>query len=152
MPRTIGRYSNSTGISLTAATAKTVIQLTAPTNTPLDFLEFTCGFATSSPALGDDFKIRILRQTTAGTMTAATEVHADSGRNLTLQGAVTHTATAEPTAGDELWVLYGSLYLQASIRLPFNVGSIVITENTRLGIEVTTDINSTIYPCIEWAE
>lgn len=147
----IGRYSNSSGISLGIGTAKTVVQLTAPANQRVAFLELKLGFA-GTFAAGDDFKIRLLRQTTAGTMTAATEVKADSGRDLTLQTAVTHTATAEPTAGEELDVTYGSLYQQSNVRLTFDLRDIDITENTRLGVEVTTDVASTCYPTIVWAE
>jgi hypothetical protein len=151
MASTIGRYSNPSGIALTAATAKTVIQVTAPANQRVDFLELTIGFA-GTFADGDDIKIRLLRQTTAGTMTAATEVHADSGRNLTLQSAVSHTATAEPTAGDDLFVHYFSGFHQRIARLRFPTGDIVITENTRLGVEVTSDAAATCYPSIVWAE
>jgi hypothetical protein len=153
-----GRYTNATGIALTGTTAKTIIQITAPANQLIILRELTLGFqrTTGTFADGDDFKIRILVQSTAGTMTGATEVHHDSGRNLTLQAAVTHTASAEPTAGNELWTLYGSLYRQSNVYRSFIVpggpSGIYVVENTRVGIEITADVDTTVYPSIVWEE
>jgi hypothetical protein len=151
MAGVIGLYSNATGIALTAATAKTVIQITAPTNQLLFLQEVMIGFA-GTFADGDDIKVRFMRQTTAGTMTAATEVHADSGRNLTLQGAVTHTSTAEPTNSDELKVHYHSAFHQRTMRLVFGPREFPIVEATRVGIEITSDAAATCYPAIRWEE
>jgi hypothetical protein len=148
MAGVIGRYSNSTGISLTGATLKTVVQITAPTNQMVVLRSIEIGFA-GTFADGDDWKLRVLTQSTAGTMSAATEVHNDSGRNLTLQAAVTHTASAEPTAGSELWCRYGSLYSQ---RNTLAVVNIPVVEATRLGIEVTADVAATCYIAIVWEE
>ncbi len=154
MAQTIGRYNNGTGIGLTASAAKTIIQLLAPTNQMVRFLELTLSFgkATGNYADGDTFKVRVMVQTTAGTMSAATEVHNDSGRNLTLQTAVTHTATVEPTNTNELWVLFGSLYRQNNFAKVFMPFPITVVEGTRVGIEVTATQDSTCYPAIVWEE
>lgn len=90
-------------IALTAATTRTLLQVLAPTNhrVKLTKLSVTCEgvVVTDTPIL-----IELLRQTTAGTMTAITERVIDPpGADETPQTVGTHSATStEPTAGDIL--------------------------------------------------
>lgn len=87
-------------IALAAATAKTLVQIVAPTNQRMIVKSFGIAFdGTSSTA--EPVKWRVLRQTTAGTMSSLTPVKLSAGSE-TVQSTAQHTATAEPTAGDVL--------------------------------------------------
>ena len=96
------QYTTSTSAdeSLTAATPKTLLQLVAPATRKLALKEIHVGFnsttTTDAPVL-----VELLRQTSAGTMTAATPAPDDSSDPAALASAA-RTATAEPTAGTVL--------------------------------------------------
>lgn len=90
-------------IALTAATAKTVLQLVAPANQRLKIKGWGVFFDGTS-ASAEPVQARVLRQTTAGTMTSLTPVKTCAGSE-TVQATAQHTATAEPTAGDVLDVV-----------------------------------------------
>lgn len=88
-------------VALAAATAKTVIQVVAASNHAVKVLGWSVSFdgisSTAEPVV-----VVLMRQTTAGTMSALTPVKVDPGRNETMQTTAQHTATAEPTSGDVL--------------------------------------------------
>lgn len=87
-------------VALTAATAKTVVQVSAPSNQRVKLLGWGLFFdGTSSSA--EPVQVRLLRQTTAGTMSSLTPAKLNT-HSETLQSSASHTATAEPTAGDVL--------------------------------------------------
>jgi hypothetical protein len=88
-------------IALTAATAKTVLQLLAATNHRNKILAWGVSFDGTSPS-AEPVEVRLLRQTTAGTMTAATLRALHPGITETLQSSATKNASAEPTVGDVL--------------------------------------------------
>ena len=92
--------SKTAEVALSAATAKTIVQLVAPTNHRVKLLGWGVSFdgvsTTAEPVL-----VRLLRQTTAGTMRALTPVQLRPVAE-TIQSTSQHTATAEPTAGDVL--------------------------------------------------
>ncbi len=90
-------------IALTAATAKTVLQLVAPANQRQKIKGWGVFFDGVS-ASAEPVQCRLLRQTTAGTMTSLTPVKTCAGSE-TVQSTAQHTATAEPTAGDVLDVV-----------------------------------------------
>ena len=99
-----GRYGSITvsGCALTAATAKTVLQLRA-VNVAFKLKEVHIGalgvLNTDSPIL-----VEIVRQSTAGTMTNNAPVKGDDSCADSLNMTGQHTATAgnEPTTGDIL--------------------------------------------------
>lgn len=95
--------ANSGQIALTAATAKTLLQIVAPTNQRVRLKSFlaTLDGATSTAVPA---RFRILRQTTAGTFTNTTvaPAHDLKGLTETIQTNCQTVATAEPTAGDVL--------------------------------------------------
>lgn len=131
-------------VALTAAAARTVLQITAPANQRLHLAQVLVSFdgsAAGAPAI-----IRVLKQTTAGTMTGGLAVLAGPGSE-TPQATVARTATAEPTASD--------IYKQASCQV---LGNILLTLNlvvpggTRVGIEVTSPVSCNCYPVLEWVE
>ena len=94
----IGGIANTPEISITAA-VKTLLQLVAPTNHRGILKEWSVSFkgivSVDTPVL-----VELLRQTTAGTMTALTLVKVDPTNDETLQFTAQHTSTSEPTAGD----------------------------------------------------
>ena len=82
--------------ALTAATVKTVAQLTAPTNQRLRIKEIGIFFDSTSTTPGSA-QVLVVRQSTAGTMTSETPVAAESELTETLQATGQVNATAEPT-------------------------------------------------------
>lgn len=91
---------STAAVALTAATAKTVVQIVAAANHKVRIASWKATFDGASPT-ATPVAYRILRQTTAGTMSALTPRKASSDGE-TIQTTAQHTATAEPTAGDVL--------------------------------------------------
>ena len=122
-------------IALTAATAKTVLQITAPTNHRGKILSWGVYFdGTSSSA--EPVQVRLLRQTTAGTMSALTPTKADNSLSETLLFTAQHTATAEPTAGDLLEAK--EVHPQGGYEKIYSAGQEkIIGGGGRVGIECT---------------
>jgi hypothetical protein len=92
------KYSvTADAVALTAATAKTVLQIATPATTRARVCEVVIGFdgvtAANTPVL-----VELLRQTTAGTSTATTPAALDPGAPASLATAG-RNHTAEPTAG-----------------------------------------------------
>lgn len=87
-------------VALTAATVKTVVQVVAPANQRQKIKGYGVSFDGTS-VTAEPVQVELLRQTTAGTMTALTPVKLVAGSE-TVQSTAQHTATAEPTAGDIL--------------------------------------------------
>lgn len=87
-------------IALVAATAKTVIQAVAPTNQRLALRSFSVSFDGTSGA-AEPVQVDLVRQTDAGTSTAATPVREGVGSE-TIQTTGRKNATAEPTTTDVL--------------------------------------------------
>lgn len=94
--------ANTPVVSLAAATAKTVLQIVAPANQRLLVRRFHVSFQgvanSDKPVL-----VEVVRQSTAGTMSALTLTKGHDGDDETLQATAQHTATVEPTTGDVLW-------------------------------------------------
>lgn len=86
--------------ALAAATAETILQLRGATTVKAKIIEWGISFdgvsATEAPV-----QVRLLRQTTDGTATGASEVVWDAD-NPTANCTGFHSFTAEPTAGDVL--------------------------------------------------
>lgn len=122
-------------IALTAATARTVIQLVAASNHRVKLLAYGVYFdGTSSSA--EPVQVRLLRQTTAGTMSSLTPTKRDDSIAETLQTTAQHSATAEPTAGDVLEVK--EVHPQGGYEKVFPFGQeIIIGGGDRAGIECT---------------
>lgn len=117
----------------TGATIKTLVQILAAAQHPILVHEIGVSFqgiiTTGEPGL-----VRLLRQTTAGTMAALTVVTEDPGRDETIQTSAQHTATAEPTAGNVLrsWMVHPQSGLAYIPKRP-----ILVQGGGRLGIDVT---------------
>jgi len=125
----------SNEVSLTAATAKTVLQIVAATNHRVKVLGIELFFKGTSTT-DTPVKVRILRQTDAGTTSAATPVANDNSIDETLQTTGRHTATVEPTAGDvlKMW----EVHPQSGLIYCFPIGEeIIVKGGGRLGVECT---------------
>src|SRR5262245_33656263 len=95
------RFKGVTGQIATGTSAKTLAQIVAAANHGVLLEEVSISFdGTSNTAT--PIKVDILRQTTAGTMSALTLVKDPDDTDETLQTTAQHTATAEPTASDVL--------------------------------------------------
>ena len=125
----------TTEIALTAATAKTVVQLVAAANHRVKILGWGVFFdGTSTTA--EPVQVRLLRQTTAGTMSALTPTKRDDSIADTLLTTAQHTATAEPTAGDLLEAI--EVHPQQGYQVLYPLGvEPIIGGGDRVGIECT---------------
>ncbi len=88
-------------IALTAATAKTVIQLVAAANHRVIMTGWGVFFDGTAPT-AEPVQVEIVRETTAGTMSALTPTKGNSADDETLQTTAQHTATVEPTVTDTI--------------------------------------------------
>lgn len=133
-------------IACTATTAKTVTQVIAASNHRVTNLYFTLSFegtsATDAPAY-----VRILKQTTAGTVSSLTLVKNNASDDETLQTTASHTATAEPTAGDVKYATF--IHPQSRDR---EIGPFTIPGGERLGVEVTVSANVDCIACFRGEE
>lgn len=88
-------------VALTAATARTTLQLVAAANHRVKVLAWGVYFdGTSSTA--EPVQVVLMRQTTAGTASALTPTKLDDSIAETLLTTAQHSATVEPTSGDVL--------------------------------------------------
>lgn len=136
---------NSGAVSLSAATAKTVLQLVTPATTRAKITSFSVSFnsvtATDAPAVVD-----LIRQTTAGTGgDAETPAALDPDAPSALCSGLSDIDSSEPTAGVVLWTGYvtpvGGLFV-----LNFAEGEEpVIDVSGRVGIRINSpEANDTI--------
>lgn len=84
-------------VALTAATARTVLQLVAAANQRVKVTSWGVFFDGVS-VTAEPIVVALEKQTTAGTMSALTPTKLTPGSE-TLQTTAQHTATAEPTSG-----------------------------------------------------
>lgn len=137
-------------IALSAATAKTVLQLVAATNHRVKLLEWGVFFDGTSVS-AEPVQVRLLRQSTAGTMSAATPVKVDDSLAETLLTTAQHTATAEPTAGDVLDVK--EIHPQSGYEKILPLGQeIIIGGGDRLGIECTASAGVNVRAFMKFEE
>lgn len=130
------KFRANTAQVATGTAAKTIMQLVAASNHRIIVNKIVVSFegvtATDAP-----IQVRVLRQTTAGTMTGLTPVKDSDSDDETLQVTAQHTATGtEPTAGD---VLESQLVHPQSSRV--FVGPYIVKGGGRLGVEVTSGVN-----------
>lgn len=121
---------------ITTGTGKiTLLQLVAPANQRLRVKEISVSFKgvvnTDAPIL-----VQVLRQTTAGTMTALTPQKMNENDGETLQATAQHTASSEPTGSTE--VMGEEVHPQGGFlwQAPFG-GELIVKGGNRVGIAVT---------------
>jgi len=126
--------ANTAEVALTAATAKTVLQIVAASNHKIKILEWGVYFDGVS-VTAEPVQVRLLRQSTAGTMSSLTPVKRSTDSEA-LQTTAQHTATGEPTPGDVLEVK--EIHPQSGYEKIFPMGQeIKVPGGGRIGIECT---------------
>lgn len=137
-------------IALTANVPKTVAQLAAAANHRVKLTGFWLGLK-GTGTNDAPVRVRILRQTTGGTMTASAAIKKDSTQDETVQTVCQHTATVEPTAGDVLEVQ--EIHPQGGLRVFYPFGQeIVVPGGGRIGMEVLAANAVTVSPGFEFEE
>lgn len=124
------------------STPITLVQIVAPANQRLKVREWSVSFQgvsnTAQPAL-----VRLLFQTTAGTMTANNPALFDSSMSESPQSTGQRTATAEPTAGTVL--MEENVHPQTGYtwQAPFG-GEVIVGGGKRLGIDCNIAAATTV--------
>lgn len=122
-------------VALSAATAKTVLQAAAAANQRVALRSFGVSFDGVSGS-AEPVVVELLRQTTAGTMSACTEVVEDDSLPETVQTVGQRTASAEPTAGAVIRSY--EVHPQSGIERVFGPDEeIIIKGGGRLGLRCT---------------
>lgn len=128
---------------------KTVLQIVAPTNQRLKIKSWGI-FCKGIVATDAPLRVRLLRQTTSGTMTAHTLIKRGIYTE-TIQSSAQHTATAEPTAGDILAIRevhpQGGYY-----EISPQGEEIKVPGGGRVGIEVLSGVSISVVPEIVFEE
>jgi len=122
-------------VALVAATAKTVLQLVAPTNQRLVVNQIGVFFDGVSAA-NEPVVVGLYRNTSAGTMSALTPVKVDALGSEVIQSTAQFSATVEPVLGDliDSW----EIHPQAGLDIFLPLGQeIVIPGGGRLGLACT---------------
>jgi hypothetical protein len=119
--------------ALTPATAKTVIQLVAPTNQRLRLHRWSLNFDGQNPT-DQPVQYRLLRQASAGTMTSATPAKLDTDLSETVQATAATNATAEPTlsAVIDIGTIHPQINGEKIYTWPMDV---IVPGGGRLGLE-----------------
>ena len=130
---------------------ETVLQLRGHASVKAKLVEWGIAFDSTS-ASAEPVRVRLLRQTTDGTATAASEVKWDPDNPTALVTAF-HTFTAEPTAGDVLMETH--VHPQAGIVIQYPLGREPVIDNdatSRLAVDVLAPaaVNATAY--LVWEE
>lgn len=132
-------------IPLVASTAKTILQVVAPTNQRLKVKRWGVFF--DSVAAGAGVLVKLVRQTSAGTMTSLTPVKLGIAGSETIQSTAYHTASSEPTTTDTLDIVEGA------IDVFFPAGEeLVVVGGARIGIICTADTGVNVVGKIEYEE
>lgn len=131
---------------------ETVLQLRGSTSKRSKLWAWGIGFdGVSSTA--EPVRVRLLRQTTDGTATGATEAPFDPD-DTTVGVTAFHTFTAEPTAGDVLWE--GHVHPQGGrVDMMYPLGREVWLDNvatSRVGIDVLAPAAVNVTAYMWWEE
>ena len=122
-------------ITLGAGTAKTILQAVAPTNQRLALKGFSVSFDGTS-ATAEPVQVDLVKQTDAGTSTAATPVKEGTLGSETVQMTARKNATVEPTTTDV--VRRYEVHPQSGREVRFGLDDeIILAGGTRMGIRCT---------------
>jgi len=127
-------HVNSGEVSLAASTAKTVLQIEAANHHRV-LLRGLSIMGKGTGTTDTPIRARLLRQTSAGTMTTATAEKNDESDDETIQATSRINATAEPTAGNP--IQFWEFHPQTGLMVFFPPGlEPVIKGGNRLGLEL----------------
>lgn len=143
------RATAVTGEVTTGTSTKTLVQIVAAANHKVLVRGFGIYCNGVSPT-AKPLLVRVLRQTTAGTMSSLTPKKTSSDSE-TLQTTAQHTASAEPTAGDVLYAF--EVHPQSFYEkiLPFDA-PIEVPGGGRLGIDVVAEASVGAVAMIDFEE
>lgn len=122
-------------VSLVAATAKTVLQLSTPANHRVRILGISIFFS-GTDATAAKATVNLTRQTNAGTMSAVTIEKTDTSISETVQTAATQNASVEPTPTGGPLRTYRVSPVDGLIHT-LDVNDLIVGGGTRLGVIVT---------------
>lgn len=120
-------------IAAAVAAAKTLLQVVAAANHPIKITRWGVFFDGTS-ATAEPVQVRLLRQSTAGTMSALTPVEL-TNHGVTVQTSAQHTATAEPTSGNVLDI--AEVHPQTGYEVNLLGQEIIVPGGGRIGLEIT---------------
>lgn len=133
----------------TGTAAKTLLQLVAASSHRVVVKEWHISFE-GTTATNAPIQVRVLRQSTAGTMSSLTLVKDNDSDDETLQTTAQHTSTSEPTAGD---VLFSQLVHPQGGRFSVQGNEVfTIKGGGRLGFEVTASVDVDAVVCVKFEE
>lgn len=144
-------YVTPVEVALSAATAKTVLQVatTAGTNLPRGVIKKLAIMFDGISTIAEPVVIKLIRQTTAGTATTLTGVAVNNFSD-TILTAGAYNFSAEPTSGDVIDVV--EVHPQSGYSIIYPLGmEPVVASNTRLGIVVTAPASVNCHASI-WIE
>lgn len=123
-------------VALAAATLKSVLHVTAPTNIPVKIAGYSIFFDGISPT-GEPVRVQLQRVSADGTFTAVTPKKEDAGRDETIQSTAGKNATAEPvTPGDIMRADEVHPQLGKEVYFPFE-REIMVSGGARIAIRAT---------------
>lgn len=121
-------------VALTAAVARTVLQIAAPANQRVR-VERIGVFFDGTSATAEPVQVEVVRQTTAGTMSALAP-KATQPASESIQTQAQHSATIEPTAADVVDAV--EVHPQTGYEVVYPFGQeIIVPGGGRLGIVCT---------------
>jgi len=136
-------------VALSAGVPKTVLQIVAAANHKVKVSSWGVFFDGTSPT-AEPVQVVLMRQTTAGTMSAATPVKKGTDAE-TLQTTAQYNATVEPTAGDILDVI--EVHPQSGYEKIFSFGDeIKIGGGGRLAIQCNAPAGVNVRSKMEFEE
>lgn len=137
-------------VALSAATAKTVLQVAAPANQRLRLKAWGVYFDGTSVS-AEPVQVSLVRQTTAGTMTAVTPEKCDDSLPETVQSTAGANASAEPTTAGTLQ--YREVHPQSGYEYNWGFGDEdFIKGGGRVGIVCTAPATVNVIPWIKCEE
>lgn len=152
MARSFFTAANTVVQPLSAATAKTALQVKAPTNQRVAIRQISVSFDgasnTAIPVI-----VKVIRETSAGTTSTPTATIKNKDNDITtaIQSTVLDGFTVEPSSTDQHWI--GHIHPQAGIIYPLPLpGEIILAGGGRLGVVCTAPATVNVLVAIEGEE
>jgi hypothetical protein len=152
MARSFFTAANTAAQALVAATAKTALQVKAPTSQRIAIQQISVSFD-GTVNTNQPVKVQVIRQTTAGTVSgsAATIKIKDNDIGTAIQSTVQDGFTAEPTYGDQHEIFF--VHPQTGVLFPLPIpGEIILAGGGRLGVVCTAPNNVNVLISCEGEE
>lgn len=137
-------------VSLSAATPKTVLQVKAPANQRVMIKGWGVYFDGTSVS-AEAVTIKLVRQSTAGTMSAVTPAKCDDSLPETVQSTASVNASVEPTTGEILQ--YRNIHPQSGYEHTYGIGDEdIIKGGGYVGILCDAPANVNVIPWMKCEE